>query len=124
VTWTQPRAGLDRHYGWAAAADPARPEVWYAALSPSPWKAHSANNAQAAIFRAVGDAPWRKLAGGLPQPLDHMPYALITNPAAPGQIYAGLSNGDVWHSADYGNAWRRLPFNLRGIHRTMIMISF
>jgi photosystem II stability/assembly factor-like uncharacterized protein len=124
VTWAQPRAGLDRHYGWAAAADPARPEVWYAALSPSPWKAHSANNAQAAIFRAVSDAPWRKLAGGLPQPLDHMPYALITDRAAPGHIYAGLSNGDVWHSADYGNAWRRLPFNLTGIHRMMIMISF
>ena len=36
VTWTQPRAGLDRHYGWAVAADCEHPEVWYASLSPGP----------------------------------------------------------------------------------------
>jgi photosystem II stability/assembly factor-like uncharacterized protein len=26
-TWQQPRDGLDRHYGWACAADPEKPEV-------------------------------------------------------------------------------------------------
>jgi hypothetical protein len=33
--WTQPGGGLDRHSGWAVAADPARPDVWYASLSKS-----------------------------------------------------------------------------------------
>ncbi len=41
ATWTQPKAGLDRHYGWACAADPARPELWYISASPSAFKAHS-----------------------------------------------------------------------------------
>lgn len=121
-TWTQIRQGLDRHYGWAAAADPARPDVMYASVSPGPMKAHSADNAQAYIFRSTGGSPWEKLSGGLPQPLNHMPYALLTDPAAPGHLYAGMSNGVVWHTADYGDHWRQLPLNLGGIWTAMIML--
>ena len=100
----------------------ARPQVWYASLSPGTTKAHSDNNAQAYIFRSVDGAPWRKLGGRLPQPLDHMPYALLVDPQAPRHVYAGLSNGDVWHSSDQGDTWHKLPFNLKGIHRSQIMI--
>jgi len=120
-TWTQQRSGLDRHYGWSCAADPAQPSVWYVSVSPGAMKAHSENNAQAAIFRSTGEG-WQRLAGGLPQPLDHMPYALLTNPGSPGDVYAGLSNGEVWHSADYGESWGRLPFNLKAIDRDLIAL--
>ncbi len=122
ATWTQPKAGLDRHYGWACAADPARPELWYISASPGAFKAHSRDNAQAYLFRSTEMGGWEKLSHDLPQPLNHMPYALITDPAAPGHVYAGLSNGDVWHSADYGNTWQQLPFTLNSIHRTLIML--
>ena len=121
-TWVQTRAGLDRHYGWACAADPDNPEVWYISASPGPFKAHGDKDAQAFIFRSVSGAPWEKLGGGLPQPLNHMPYALLTDPGAPGHLYAGLSNGDVWFSSDYGNAWEQLPFNLGSIQRMSIMM--
>ena len=60
--------------------------------------------------------------GGLPQPLDHMPYALLTDPGSPGHVYAGLSDGEVWHSADYGEGWRRLPFGLGEIKRELILL--
>ncbi len=129
ATWQQPRQGLDRHYGWACAADPARPEVWYASLSKSfsfprfEPAAHVDGQANAYIFRSSGGAPWQKLGGGLPQPLDYMAYALLTDANAPGHLYAGLSNGDIWFSADYGDAWEKLPFNLGGIHRTLIMLN-
>lgn len=122
ATWAQPRAGLDRHYGWSVAADCDHPDVWYASISPSPMKAHSADNAQAAIFRATGGAGWQKLSGGLPQPLSAMPYALIADPAVSGLVYAGLSNGEVWHSADYGDSWRRLALTLPAIH-SMILLT-
>jgi photosystem II stability/assembly factor-like uncharacterized protein len=122
ATWRRPRQGLDRHYGWAVAADPAQPEIWYVATSPSALKAHSPNNAQAYIFRAVGDKPWQKLGGGLPQPLDHMPYALLTDPAASGHLYAGLSSGAIWHSADHGDTWQQVPFMLPGIQRALLLL--
>jgi photosystem II stability/assembly factor-like uncharacterized protein len=130
VTWTQPKVGLDRHYGWTCAADPARPEVWYVSVAPTfvfphftkfPI-AHFDGYAHAHIFRTTGGAGWQKLDGGLPQPLDYMPYALLTDPAEPGHVYAGLSSGDVWFSADHGDVWQQLPFNLGGIYHAMIML--
>jgi hypothetical protein len=130
ATWTQPKTGLDRHYGWTCAVDPARPEVWYVSVAPTfvfphfnkfPI-AHFDGYAHAYIFRTTGGAGWTKLGGGLPQPLDYMPYALLTDPAEPGHVYAGLSNGDVWHSADHGDVWHQLPFNLSGIYHSMIML--
>jgi hypothetical protein len=122
ATWIQPKEGLDRHYGWAVAADPAQPDVWYASLAPGPRSAHSENDAQAAIVRAIGGAPWQTLTGGLPQPLNYMPYALLTDPSAPGQVYAGLSNGEVWHSTDHGETWHRLPVHFGKIHRTLLLL--
>lgn len=124
-TWEQPRHGMDRHYGWAVAADPERPTVWYVSAAPGPRRAHSARAiADAYIFRSVEGGPWEKLGGGLPQPIPHMPYALLTDPAAPGHVYAGLANGDIWHSADHGDTWAQLPLNLTGgIQRTLVMLT-
>jgi hypothetical protein len=121
-SWRQPRHGLDRHYGWAVAVDPALPEVWYASLSRSAFKAHSQGDAQAGLYRWAGAADWVKLSGGLPQPLNAMPYALLTDPAAPGHLYAGLSSGQIWFSPNYGDAWQSLPFNLGGIHRSLVRL--
>ena len=59
---------------------------------------------------------------GLPRPLDHMPYASLTDYRAPGHLYAGLSNGEVWHSADYGESWQQLPLSLKAIDRSLIML--
>jgi photosystem II stability/assembly factor-like uncharacterized protein len=121
VTWTQPSAGLDWHYGWAVAADCTHPEVWYASVAPSPWKAHSAGKAQAAIFRATGGAAWQKLSGGLPEPLTAMPYALLADPGVSGRVYAGLGNGEVWHSVDYGDTWRKLPLDLPAVGSMVLL---
>jgi photosystem II stability/assembly factor-like uncharacterized protein len=120
-TWASIRVGLDRSYGWAVAADPVQPGMWYVSAAPDAFKAHSKSNAQAFIFRNEGTS-WRQLAGGLPQPLKHMPYALLTERGAPGQIYAGLSNGDIWQSADYGEQWAQLSFNLGAIERSLVML--
>ena len=109
-TWTRPKRGLDRRYCWAVAADAADPEIWYVSASPGPFKAHGGKRAEAFIFRSVRGGPWRKLAGGLPQPLSSMPYGLSA-PAA-GELYAALGNGDVWHSRDTGETWTCLPLTL------------
>ena len=117
-------------YGWMVAADHQRPEVWYFSASDLPklWKgefeppAHKDGQAKAHIYRSVGGAPWEQLSGGLPEPLNYMAYALVTDQNAPGYLYAGLANGDVWLTQNYGDSWKKMPFNLGGIHHTMIMI--
>jgi photosystem II stability/assembly factor-like uncharacterized protein len=124
-SWRKPKKGLKHPYGWACAADPERPEVWY--LSAGPYgrsfepQAHKDGQANAAIYRSAGGAPWERLNGGLPQPLTHLAYALVTDPAAPGHLYAGFSNGEVWHGTDYGDSWLKLPFNM-GRVQTMILL--
>ena len=129
-TWRKPKAGIGSKYGWMVAADPQQPEVWYFSASnfPKLWRgefippAHNDGRANAHIYRSVGGAPWEQLGGGLPEPLDYMAYALITDHSTSGHVYAGMSNGEVWHSANYGDVWKKLPFNMGGIHHTMIMI--
>ncbi len=131
ITWRKPKKGLSKKYGWMVAADPARPEVWYLSTSGMPNllrgefepPAHVDGKANATIYRSAGGMAWEPLSGGLPEPLDFMPYALISDPGVSGHLYAGLSNGDVWHTQDYGDTWDQLSLNLGGIHSTMIMLQ-
>jgi photosystem II stability/assembly factor-like uncharacterized protein len=133
ATWKQPRRGMGWSlYGFACAADPERPEVWYVSAGPHMIlpqikmmpRAHWDGYSNSFIFRATpdGDGRWQRLGGGLPQPLDYMAYALLTDPTAPGHLYAGLSNGDIWHTADHGDTWEQLPVNLGGIHHSLVML--
>jgi photosystem II stability/assembly factor-like uncharacterized protein len=108
ATWQKVKDGLDRPYGVACAADPDEPDVWYISVSPGPGKAHSIGNAQAHIFRTRQGGPWERLSGGLPQPLDSMPYGLATIPGRPGLVIAALKNGQVWASEDHGDSWSQL----------------
>ncbi|MBP9502904.1 MAG: hypothetical protein KBF17_12155 [Candidatus Promineofilum sp.] len=111
-TWKQPKSGLAKKYGVVCAADPARPEVWYVAVAPGPGKAYG-ENAEAYLYRASAGADWQPI-GWEPQPMRRMPRALVTLPDAPGQLFVGTTYGDVWHTADYGDSWQRLPFDLGG----------
>lgn len=117
-TWSR-AAGLDRRYGWAVAADPAG-DVWYLS-STRGVEAHS-DRADAAIWRASLHGNWERLAGGLPDPLNWMPYALIAGPE-PGRLVAGLANGEIWETHDRGDSWSRLPLNLPRIERAMVRID-
>lgn len=118
LTWTTSRDGQDYRYGWAVAADSERPDIVYVSAAPGP-RSHS-GKANAAIFRREGDGPWVRLTGGLPDPLDHMPYALITEPDSPGNLFVGLSNGEVWHTLDHGDTWVQVPLELGGVERSLI----
>ncbi len=120
--WRQPKEGLDRRYGWACAADPEKPEVWYISASTGPNKAHSWDDARACIFRTSAGAGWEKLDGGLSTPLDYLPTTLLTDPDTGGHVYAGLSNGEVHFSPDYGDNWEKLPLDLKGIWHQMVML--
>lgn len=118
-SWERPAEGLDRKYGWAVAADPGDPERVFVALSPASMKAHSRGDAHAVIFKRQSQGAWHALRGGLPEPLDHMPYALLTHPSASAYLLAGLGNGDLWETGDGGETWRRCDVRLPAVHRTL-----
>jgi hypothetical protein len=121
VSWSAPK-GAELSYGWACAADPADPDTVYVSASMGPSRAHGSRPARAKIYRTRAGGPWEALAGGLPTPLDAFPYALITDPAAPGHLYAGLSDGSVWFSTHHGERWARLPLELERVERTLVVL--
>lgn len=130
-TWRHSDLRPHGRCGWACAADSARPEVWYVSaaplmLGPRFWRmplAHFPGEAHASIHRSSGGGAWEKLAGGLPQPIDHMIYALVTDPYVPGHVYAGQADGVVWHSSDHGDRWAPLPFDLGSGLRTFAVVT-
>jgi hypothetical protein len=104
-TWQPADEGRDRHYTWAVAADPGDADRWYVSASPGPYQAHRKGRAQAFIYRWSGEGPWERLDGGLPQPLDAMPYALVATDV---WLYAGLADGRLYTSPDRGDTWEQL----------------
>jgi photosystem II stability/assembly factor-like uncharacterized protein len=100
-TWRSADAGRDRNYTWAVAVEPSDPNAWYVSASTGPFAAHGGRDPQAYIYAWRG-GEWRALAGGLPEPLPAMPYALVASDA---QLYAGLADGQLWESTDRGETW-------------------
>src|SRR5215203_5099232 len=86
-SWHAADDGRDRHYTWAVAADPDDPELWYVSASTGPYAAHGRGDPQARIYRRRAGEPWSPLAGGLPEPLSAMAYALV---AGDGRLFAGF----------------------------------
>jgi photosystem II stability/assembly factor-like uncharacterized protein len=114
-TWQAADQGRDRHYTWALAVDPEDPDCWYVSATYGPYDAHTDRPARARIYRSRG-GPWEPLAGGLPDPLDSMPYALTHGGA---RLYAGLRDGRLLASDGGGDRWSELE--LRGDRLTSVL---
>src|SRR5262245_50359505 len=102
-TWHPADEGRDRNYTWSVAVDPDDPELWYVSASTGPYAAHGGRDPQARIY-SRRDGAWDALAGGLPEPIPAMPYALV---AFEGGVVAGLADGQLWGSTDRGGTWGR-----------------
>lgn len=121
-TWTAP-GGNQHGYGWACAADPGDPDTFYCSAAPGPGRAHGSGPADAHIYRSTAGGRWVRLAGGLPDPLEAMPYALLTDRSRPGHLYAGLGDGRVFFTGDRGDHWDPLELELGRVQRAMILAA-
>src|SRR5881296_3538642 len=104
-TWQPADEGRHRHYTWSVTVDPDDPDCWYVSASTGPYAAHGRRDPQARIYRRRHGEAWQLLAGGLPDPLPAMPYALL---ATDGRLFAGLADGRLWESRDQGDSWAPL----------------
>jgi photosystem II stability/assembly factor-like uncharacterized protein len=111
-SWRRLTDGLDRSYAWAEALDPADPDLWYVAVSRSPFAAHGTSDGQARVFRTRGNGfvaidNW----GDAPK-LRRMPYALATMPGHAGRLLVGLRGGVLLVTEDAGESWTQLSLEL------------
>jgi len=119
-TWQPADDGRDRHYTWSVAVDPEDPELWYVSASTGAYAAHGfrGGDPNAHIYRRR-EGGWIALAGGLPDPLPSMPYALV---AADGRLVAGLADGQLWESRDRGDAWRMCKLDGESLPRVVALV--
>lgn len=120
VTFQKAKRGLAASYGIVCTADPVKPEVWYVCVGKSPMNAFGANP-EVYLYRSSGGAGWKPI-GWSAHPLHETPTTLVTLPGHTGELYAGLKNGDVWHTPDYGENWQKMPFKLQGIWHSMLVL--
>lgn len=119
-TFHKQKRGLAKNYGITCAADAQDPNVWYICVAPGPGNAFG-DAPQIYLYRSRAGQPWQPI-GWQSHPLPVPPTALLTFTGRPGSLLAGLRNGDLWRSADYGNTWQQLPFNLKGIWFSLLAI--
>ena len=114
-TWRRVDSGLDRHYAWAAAIDPADPNLWYASVSRSPFAAHGGGDGQSVLVRSRGDG-WSPIDQWGENPaLRRMPYALAALPGHAGRVLVGLRGGAMLVGEDAGERWSALEAPLRDV---------
>ena len=107
-SWCRLGEGLDRHYAWAQTIDTADPDLWYVAVSRSPFAAHGEGDGQARLFRTFGDGFTAIDHWGKAPELRRMPYALTALPDRPGRLLVGLRGGTLLLTGDAGESWMRL----------------
>lgn len=111
-SWRRLEDALDRHYAWAAAVDPADPDLWYVSVSRSPFAAHGGGDGQARLLRTEGDG-WSPIDRWGEEPhLRRMPYAMTALPDRPRSLLIALRGGTLLLSEDAGDSWSELAQRL------------
>lgn len=108
-TWTPADEGRGHHYVWALAVDPEDPDQWFGSAARGPSDAHSgtyggSHHANAQIYRWREAGPWEALPGPAEATVA-MPYALSI---AEGRFFAGLADGQIFVSDNYGDTWSKI----------------
>jgi len=107
-TWYRPDEGLQHHYLWSVAADPADPATLVISAAHGPEQAHNPHGADSALYRRSSNGPWQRVQDGFPEPRGLLIAALATHEAEPGVFYAANNKG-VFRSVDAGSSWEALP---------------
>lgn len=115
-TWYRPGEGLQHHYLWSVAADPADPTTLVISAAHGPQQAHNPQGAESAIYRRSDNSQWQQVRNGFPEPRGLLTSVLATHEAEPGVFYAANNRG-VFRSVDAGSSWEamsiRWPQGLR-----------
>ena len=107
-TWQRPDNGLQHHYLWSVAVDPADPNTVVISAASGPQEAHSPMGAESAIYRRTNNGPWQQMSSGLPATRGMLASVVTTNDAEPGVFYVANNKG-IFRSEDAGLSWHEVP---------------
>ncbi|HEY7347901.1 MAG TPA: glycosyl hydrolase [Ktedonobacterales bacterium] len=107
TTWERPGAGLQHHYLWGLAVDPADPDTLVVSAAAGPQQAHNPRWAESAIYRRAGGSPWQQVLQGMPASKGTLASVLAAANTEPGVFYAANNQG-LYRSPDAGQSWERM----------------
>lgn len=107
TTWTRAGVGLQHHYLWGLAVNPADAETLIVSAADGPQQAHTPASAASALYRRTRGGAWQQVQQGLPASRGMLASTLAADDAEPGVFYAANNHG-VYRSADAGLTWERL----------------
>jgi hypothetical protein len=90
------------------------------AEEPPPLWLNRPTKANGALMRSSdGGVTWQQLAGGFPSPYESMVECIDFDPDEPDHVFVGtggegaryikLEDGEIFHSADRGDSWDKVP---------------
>ena len=106
-TWERFSDGLDHHYLWGLATDPADPDTVLVSAAEGPMQAHFADGAASTIYRKEAGGPWQETRSGLPRPEGTI-VAVLANGGTESGVFYALNNHGLYRSMDAGNGWECL----------------
>lgn len=104
-SWRQPEQGLEHHYLFGVAVDPADPETVLVSAAPSPFRAYDPARAESGVYRKSAGGEWRPVREGLPSG-DGVTVSVLAA-SRPGELWAANNRG-VFRSDDAGVSWEPL----------------
>jgi photosystem II stability/assembly factor-like uncharacterized protein len=107
TTWETQTDGLQHHYCWGIAVDPADSETIVLSGALGPNQAHFAAFAESFLYRRTKGTPWHRVTAGLPEPKGTGIYVLASQDDESGVFYAATGRG-LYRSTDAGLTWQHL----------------
>lgn len=135
--WVRSEAGMNRDYMHDFIVRPGvQSSLFLATANGTPPAWMRPTRAESAIFRSNDcGLSWTQLGGGLPGSLEPMVWAVVGDPVEDARVYAGVGDytqnlpqdakaaGEVWASADRGDAWVRAYSSASPVHSLCISVA-
>ena len=123
-SWESISDQFHRTYSVAVRVHPQDSRILYIGVAeePPPLWLNRATKANGALMRSSDNgATWQQLTEGLPEPFESMVECIEFDPDQPDHIFIGtggegaryikLTYGEIFHSGDRGNHWRRISLH-------------
>jgi photosystem II stability/assembly factor-like uncharacterized protein len=117
-TWEPMALDFSQEYSVPLAMHPRNPDVVYSALAhgtPGRWRRGGVGADGIVVRTKDGGKSWEKLNGKLTELNNYFTGAIAFDQANPNYIYASVTNGELYMSADGGDSWAEMGVKVRRV---------
>ena len=132
-SWESISDSLSRTYSVPVRVHPSNSRMLFLGVAeePPPLWLNRPTKANGALMRSSdAGATWQQLAGGFPSPYESMVECIDFDPDEPDHVFVGtggegaryikLEDGEIFHSADRGDSWEKVPLQFPIIYALAI----